>query len=169
MFILNYPRFQQIICLLIVALSLYSCKKSSSDTQRAEPSQEHIYFSANGIKDTVAACCSPANYFNYKDSAATNINPASIYIYGLGDNGSAGIGFTSANIAAGSTQTLTYYSSGGPAGTAGFTYYPSSSGVHITEYGTTGQYISGNFTCSFTSVFDHNPYNVTCSFRIKRK
>jgi hypothetical protein len=41
--------------------------------------------------------------------------------------------------------------------------------VNITEYGATGQYMSGNFSGIFQSYF-HPPltYNVSCTFRVKR-
>ena len=149
-------------------LVIFSCKKSS-DEQNIATSEEHIYFTANGVKDTVLLCCLPTNYFNYKDSAATVTEPISTYIYGLGNNGNIAAGFTRAGIGVNSVQTLMYYGAGGQAGTGGYKYYPSSTGVHITEYGGVGQYISGNFSCSFTSPFTGTFYNVTCDFRIKRK
>ena len=39
--------------------------------------------------------------------------------------------------------------------------------VHITEYGQVGQFISGNFSGSFTGP-NNTVYNSTCSFRIRR-
>lgn len=159
---------KQALFVFFAIIVIASCKKSS-DEQTSEPSQEHIYFSANGIKDTVLLCCLPTNYFNYKDSAATVSEPLSTYIYGLGNNGNVAVGFTRAGIGVNSLQTLMYYGAGGPAGTGGYKYYPTSTGVHITEYGAIGQYISGNFTCNFTSLFNGTFYSVTCDFRIKRK
>jgi len=159
---------KQVLFLFFSIVVFSACKKSSED-QNIEPSQEHIYFSANGIKDTVLLCCLPTNYFNYKDSAATVSAPISTYIYGLGNNGNVSVGFTRANIGVNSVQILMYYGAGGLAGTGGYKYYPTSSGVNITEYGAIGQYISGNFTCNFTSPFNGTFYNVTCDFRIKRK
>jgi hypothetical protein len=41
--------------------------------------------------------------------------------------------------------------------------------AHITEYGTIGQFISGNFTGVFTGAPPANtPYNVSCNFRVRR-
>ncbi len=39
--------------------------------------------------------------------------------------------------------------------------------VHITEYGQVGQFISGNFSGSFTAS-NNTVYNTTCSFRMRR-
>lgn len=165
----NPSMFKRIIYFIITILVISSCKKNTDDGQNTEPSQEYIYFSSNGVKDTVLLCCQPTNYFNYKDSAATNSVPISTYIYGLGNNGNVAFGFSRVNIAVNSTQALVYYGAGGRAGTGGYKLYPTSTGVKITEYGGIGQYVSGNFTCSFTSPFTNNFYNVTCSFKIKRK
>jgi hypothetical protein len=52
------------------------------------------------------------------------------------------------------------------------TEYPgitSSVFVHITEFGTVGQFMAGEFTGVFAGPPPANTqYNVTCSFRVKR-
>jgi hypothetical protein len=41
--------------------------------------------------------------------------------------------------------------------------------VNITEYGTVGQFVSGNFTGTFRGAAPANTnYNITCSFRVRR-
>jgi hypothetical protein len=41
--------------------------------------------------------------------------------------------------------------------------------VNITEYGAVGQFISGNFTGTLTGAAPTNtPYNIVCSFRVRR-
>ena len=41
--------------------------------------------------------------------------------------------------------------------------------IHFTEYGATGQYISGNFSGAFKGAAPNNTiYNIVCSFRIRR-
>jgi len=156
---------------LLILILLSACKKNNNSDNPADPiaSEEFIYFSANGIKDTIRVCCLPTNYFNYKDSAATNSVPISTYIYGQGNNGNVAFGFSRENIASGSTQTLVYYGAGGLAGTGGYVYYPTSNGVNITSYGGLGNYIEGNFSCNFTSPFNQNQYQVTCSFKVLRR
>jgi hypothetical protein len=167
--IINPRILKCVIYCVLTIMVISSCEKNTDDGQNTEPSQEYIYFSSNGVKDTVVLCCQPTNYFNYKDSAATNSVPISTYIYGLGNNGNVAFGFSRVNIGVNSTQTLVYYGAGGLAGTGGYMLYPTSTGVKITEYGGIGQYVAGNFTCSFTSPFTNTFYNVTCSFKVKRK
>ena len=157
--------------LLLLGLMVSSCKKNSNPNDQVdtiEP-EEFIYFSSNGITDTISVCCLPTNYFNYRDSAATNSVPISTYIYGQGNNGNIAFGFSRVNIGTGSTQTLVYYGAGGPAGTGGYGYYPTSDGVKITSYGSLGNFVEGNFECNTVSPFTQNQYHVTCKFKVLRR
>ncbi|HMK02560.1 MAG TPA: hypothetical protein VK489_00130, partial [Ferruginibacter sp.] len=75
--------------------------------------------------------------------------------------------FSDQNISVGSSQELFHIFNG----VIGFPTLPATPlQVHITEYGSVGQYISGNFT---GTVHDFNPphtaYLLTCNFRVKRQ
>jgi hypothetical protein len=45
---------------------------------------------------------------------------------------------------------------------------PANTTINITEYGAVGQFISGNFSDTWTGQFLGNTYIVTCSFRVRR-
>jgi hypothetical protein len=51
----------------------------------------------------------------------------------------------------------------------GGTPYPNPITVYYTEFGNIGQYIAGSFSGTIKSTANNNIYNVTCSFRMKRK
>ena len=75
--------------------------------------------------------------------------------------------FTGAGIGAGTTQTLVNFALEQPI--AYLTINNPPVNVAITEYGTVGQYIAGNFSGSFTGPAPTSTiYNITCSFRVRR-
>ena len=69
-----------------------------------------------------------------------------------------------AGIGQGSTQVLHTFSSGG----SNMVITNPPVNVSITEYGTIGQYMAGNFSGNFLQPPTNTPYAITCSFRIKR-
>ncbi len=74
--------------------------------------------------------------------------------------------FTSSGIALNSNQTLQFFK---PSQINDSTIITTPILVNITEYGTIGQFIAGNFTGAFTGGGPGNiVYNTTCNFRLKR-
>jgi hypothetical protein len=77
------------------------------------------------------------------------------------------LGFSNTNIGIGSSQILDTIS--GPGFPFAYTR-PAPILVNITEYGTIGQFVSGNFNGTIIGPAPFNRvYNLTCSFRYKRK
>ena len=128
--------------------------------------EEYINYSVNG---TNYALTGPADKFY------GNLNPqgAPPNIYIVGNTGSTGNGSNTASIyidASGigvnSTQNLLGFNTGQISDSVNIV---TPILVNITEYGTAGQFIAGNFTGSFTGAPPANKsYAVTCSFRVKR-
>ena len=128
--------------------------------------EEYINYSVNG---TNYALTGPADKFY------GNLNPqgAPPNIYIVGNTGSTGNGSNTASIyidASGigvnSTQNLLGFNTGQISDSVNIV---TPILVNITEYGTAGQFIAGNFTGSFTGASPANKsYAVTCSFRVKR-
>lgn len=77
------------------------------------------------------------------------------------------LSFTSTGIGIGTTQTLTTFR---PFGGASLTPSNPPVTVNITEYGSIGQFIAGNFTGVFIGPSPTNTvYNVSASFRVRRR
>ncbi len=76
------------------------------------------------------------------------------------------INFSNAGIAAGSTQNLLSFTCPEIPGNSSI---GTPITVNITEYGSSGQYLAGNFTGVITGPAPTNTaYNVTCSFRLRK-
>jgi len=99
----------------------------------------------------------------------TQANPPASIVYASAAPGtnlnSVSFEFTQNNISAGSTQMLTSFTAPPtiPDSSVTLTGTPF---VNIVEYGNVGEFIAGNFTCTVTGSI---AYNVTCSFRIRRR
>jgi hypothetical protein len=94
------------------------------------------------------------------DSSATN----SMTIYGWSVI-NATMGISTVGIAQGSNQALNYFNTS----QTGLTTITTPIIVHITEYGSIGQFITGNFTGTVTKTDPPNTsYPVTCNFRVRR-
>jgi hypothetical protein len=99
----------------------------------------------------------------------TQANPPVSIIYASTAPGtnlnSVSFQFTQNGIAAGGSQTLTSFTAPPtiPDSSATLTGTPI---VNIVEYGNVGEFIAGNFTCTVTGSI---VYNVTCSFRVRRR
>lgn len=80
-------------------------------------------------------------------------------------SGNLNFSFSKLNIGPGSIQNLTsFYSQ-----QTGQTSIPAPISVNITEYGSIGQYISGNFSGTVTgTAAPNNNYSITCNFRVRR-
>lgn len=153
---------------------LSACHKGPSPDS---PPDEYIHYTVNGTA------------YNYDmpmdsiipgpDSVETaNFNP-DYYVYGKRipnvPDSIVTIEFDKAGITTGSAQMLHVFFI--PQTRMGYAYnvptYATAAApvmVSITEYGLPGQYISGNFSALFTNPPPTStPYNVVCSFRIKRK
>jgi hypothetical protein len=127
---------------------------------------QFLNYSINGTNYAITAPSDSLSQF-----VNTQAIPASIYISGYqGAAGSVGnsasLSFDEPGIAVGSSQNLTSF----------FTRQLSDSttlvapiAVQITEYGTIGQFIAGNFSGAYRGAAPANTiYNVTCNFRVRR-
>jgi hypothetical protein len=121
--------------------------------------QQFITYTINGTTYNFSA---PA------DTLSSNRDNLNIYLSASNKTYTSGtsLSFKSTGIAAGSTQALNSFVA---------TQIPDSMrmltpiNVNITEYGTVGQYIGGNFTGTFTGASPANiPFNTTCTFRFRR-
>ena len=75
--------------------------------------------------------------------------------------------FTQTGIAAGSTQSLTQFSSNpNPTTTQYLINTPIN--VNITEYGAIGEFVGGNFSGPVTIAGTTNTVNISCNFRVRR-
>ena len=129
---------------------------------------QFINYSVNGISYSLIA---PA------DSIFTFPNPQTIpsriEVHGFHNRTTAppiyrnvSLGFSDAGISAGSVQTLTmFYTSD----ISDSTNLNTPINVNITEYGSVGQFIAGDFTGTLTGAGPaFTLYNITCNFRVRR-
>ena len=87
---------------------------------------------------------------------------------GRGTSGSSYVNFdfSDAGIGAGSIQPLNNFYTSVISDSTGIT---TPINVNITEYGSVGQFIAGNFSGTLTgSAPTSTLYNITCNFRIRR-
>ena len=99
--------------------------------------------------------------------------PSRIEVHGFNNRTTAppiyrnvSLGFSDAGISAGSVQTLTmFYTSD----ISDSTNLNTPINVNITEYGSVGQFIAGDFTGTLTGAGPaFTLYNITCNFRVRR-
>ena len=121
--------------------------------------QEFVNYTINSTPFTITV---PAGTVEQQfDSVSLN----SIVINSFQTPAGANFGFSKTNIAPGSTQNLTLFSSQ----QTGNTTIPAPISVNITEYGNIGQFISGSFSGNVTSTSPPNStYAITCNFRVRR-
>jgi hypothetical protein len=124
--------------------------------------EEFINYSINGSNYSLTA---PADSFTH--SANQDLGS----VFGVSYSGgvithTASFIFNPSNISAGSIQNLINF---GSTHINDSTAILNSIPINITEYGSVGQFISGNFTGILTSAPPANtPYNITCNFRVRR-
>jgi len=123
--------------------------------------EQFITYTINGDNYSLV---SPANLFIHMITPPVNYvsgNVAGTQLF------TTAIGFSDDGTAVGSTQALTTFRCPQINDSTEATF--SGIFVNITEFGAIGQFISGNFTGTFTGAPPANTtYNVTCSFRIRR-
>ena len=101
--------------------------------------------------------------YNYTNGA----NEINAYSIGLGLYRNVSVIFNSTNLAQGSTQTLLNFS---PREIQDSIPTWPLINVNITEYGTVGQFIAGNFSGTLTGAAPaNNTYAITCNFRVRRQ
>ena len=126
---------------------------------------QYINYSVNGVPYSLTA---PVDSFMMYVNPQTT--PSSIYIYNMGrtTSGSSYVNFDFSNtgIGAGSVETLNnFYTSM----ISDSTVITTPVNVNITEYGSVGQFIAGNFTGTLTGAGPtFTLYNITCDFRVRR-
>ncbi|MEP7107879.1 MAG: hypothetical protein ABI760_07850 [Ferruginibacter sp.] len=126
---------------------------------------EFINYTVNGTSYSITAPAdSLISFLN------TQSNPPLIYIdarlKSSANGNSATMAFTQTGIAVNSSQNLMSFSSNQITDS---TSILTPITVNITEFGAIGQFLAGNFTGIFTGGAPLNtPYNVTCSFRVRR-
>ena len=130
---------------------------------------EFINFSVNGTNYSLIA---PLDSVAQERDSSGNNTMADLFIGGLNRINFDEIGFSVSkqNIVQGSTQTLKYFESTVTgetnAGNAGAPVI----NLNITEYGSIGQFISGNFTGTVNGTsLPVTAYTITCNFRVRRK
>jgi len=113
---------------------------------------------------------SPVDSFSFFINTQTN--PVSIWLSGMRSGGSTIFNQTylqisEANISAGSTQQLMNFNTSHVGNDS--TSITTPINVQITEYGSVGQFIAGNFSGAFIgSAPTSTVYNTSCTFRIRR-
>ncbi len=180
----NYS-FSIVICDGSMAVNLIA--EDINNSQQNTPVAYTLVTGTNTISN-IQACSINTNTFIHctVDGITTNLAPPVDTLSHTGNGGTAisyingssntwnatfvGLGFNNAGIAAGSPQMLTNFSTSAINNgleTTGFAIL-----VHITEYGPVGEYIAGNFS---GTVYDSPsgppialPYQVVCSFRVRR-
>lgn len=123
--------------------------------------EQYINYTTDG---TPHSYTSPADSF-YMD--LNTASPAMIFITGSHNIGSGmfesiNFAFTQSGIAAGSTQELTSFYINSSMHT-----FVTPFNVNITEYGSVGEFIAGNFNGTFTDA-NGNPIVISVSFRTRR-
>jgi hypothetical protein len=168
---LNMKRYLFAILLGLFAVSFYSCDKNSTNIVLS--TDEFVKYNVNGIDysfimpaDSVFPNMSDSiespSFFPSNSVTASRI-PGSL-------NDFFKISYYRYGTSLGSIQTITlFYTS-----QTGIFPSPITSAnpvlLTITEYGTIGEYIAGNFSATFNGPQPGNlQYNVTCSFRVKRR
>ena len=153
-------------------LSLVSCQKNHVEEIISTPSlDEYVNYTVNG---TAYSFLMPADNI-IADTSAENTTffpGSSVYAQRIpftnADN--ANISYNKTNIAVGSSQQLALFA---VPQTEIYPYYANSVNpifIHITEYGNVGEFIAGNFSGTITGSAPGNiQYDVTCSFRVKRR
>jgi len=132
--------------------------------------EEFINLNINGTSYNYSSPVDSFNYWLYQQS-----NPVSLYLGSTHITQSGGstvynqtsFQISQTNIAAGSTQQLMnlYTSHAGNDSTS----ITSPINVQITEFGTVGQFIAGNFSGTLIGGAPTNTiYNTSCTFRIRR-
>lgn len=127
---------------------------------------QFINYSVNGVSYSLTA---PVDSFMMYVNPQTT--PSSISIYSMGttagsSGGSVGFDFTNSSIAAGSVQTLNNFFT---SQISDSTLVTTPVNVNITEYGSIGQFIAGDFSGTLTGVGPaFTIYNITCNFRVRR-
>lgn len=157
------------------------------DVAASQQSNPSVYplTSGNNVIPPIQACgVSTQVYLNYfVNSLATNysapsdsvtlgsspiINDYAIYAQRnpFNQTTTSYLSFTGPGIAAGSVQNLfDFYSPSIPTNATISTLI----GVNITEFGSIGQFVAGNFAGTMTGPSPANtPYNITCNFRVRR-
>jgi len=123
--------------------------------------QEFMNYTVNGTPVSITPAV--GGLYQTPDSMALN----TLRVYGYISSGPSfiSLGINNTGIAPGSTQSLTLYTDD----ITGQTTIPVAVSVHITEYGSIGQFIAGNFSGSVTGAAPPNTvYTVTCNFRFRR-
>ncbi len=124
--------------------------------------QRFLNFSVNGVPHNFTA---PADSISQYGGNGTN-NSFNLQASG-GANNYVFLNVNSSNIGVNSVQLLQNLQTNFIQDSTNFT---SPINVNITEYGSVGQFVSGNFTGSLTkSTAPFTVYNVVCSFRIRRQ
>jgi len=156
----------------LVAVIFFSCKKRSSDVVLSP--DEYINYTING---TAYNYTMPVDSVMADDSLETSppFPPGEVRGQRIPNapNDFARISYDKTGIAMGSLQKLSiFYTLQTGAYIDNVTGYLTSSNpvmINITEYGSVGQFIAGNFTALFTGPPGNTTYNVICDFRVKRK
>ncbi|MEP7164949.1 MAG: hypothetical protein ABI741_09645 [Ferruginibacter sp.] len=123
--------------------------------------QEFISYTVNG--GTLNSLTSPSCIFNY---GLYGSNTTGIVVVRNGSNEAVTLSYDNTGIAQGTVQNLIKFQ--------GTIFNDSTNiltpiGINITEYGSVGQYIAGNFSGILTGWQPpNNVYNVSCNFRVKR-
>lgn len=133
--------------------------------------EQFINYTINGTSYSIATPAdSLTEYIN------TQATPPLITVsgYSPGNTGStsmsAYIVFSQTGIAVGSTQNLVSFITKQFSDSSSSATITTPIPVNITEYGTVGQFVAGNFTGTLTGPAPANTlYNVTCNFRVRRR
>lgn len=166
-------RYLLLTLLSLFALVFFSCTKNNTDSSKTLSTEEFVKYNINGTDYfyTMPADSVLANgtdsvenaLFPINNSVIANRIPGSI-------NNFFKILYYNYNISLGSQQLVTFFY------TPQTGLYPSPITsanpvfLTITEYGNVGEYIAGDFSGLFIGPAPGNiQYNVTCSFRVKRR
>jgi hypothetical protein len=160
---------------LIIAIGLCSVVFYSCNKKTPLSPDEYINYSVNSVT---------YNYTMPSDSVFADDSSETQNLFPPGEvigrripnttNDFARISYQKNGIAVGSSQKLTlFYCPQTGAfidNIAGYLTTANPVMINITEYGTSGQFIAGNFAATLVSPPPANTiYNITCDFRVKRK
>lgn len=129
--------------------------------------QQFVVFTVNG---TTRSHIAPHDSILHDIAVLVNPTPITcddVLGFDFGQNIYTRIFYTKQNATAGSKQELQQFTSIWLAETVTIQNAPV--WVNITEYGIVGAFISGNFTGSFLGTTSGTIYNITCSFRVRRR
>ena len=155
----------------LTAACLNSCNKSNTQPSVILSTEEFIKYNINGTNYSFikpADTISSANVLNNPQPPPTTL----VYANRIPNSNSdyTNIQFERTGVIQGSTPLLSFFA------TQQTGFYPtvttsvSPIRIVITEYGSVGEYIAGNFTGLFIGPPpNNNQYNITCTFRVKRK